>query len=431
MSDPTLAEGMSSSKNYKLNDLSIVNGAGQSFPIKEIMVELIIRQSINSPVMFGELLITDGNDLFNTMAMSGTERLRVDIDQPSLEYPLKRDFRIYKVGERAKSGSSGASYVIYFVSQEMIVSSSTLVSKAYKSRRISDMVIDIAINTLKIDKKRIYKIDATAGKFDMVIPARRPFEAINWLSAYGYNTGPDYGYKFFETRDGFEFRSLQGLYSENIKKRIKYELKNVNEEPNQSLDVSKNRNAIDLMTIINDFDVIKSVATGAVASRLLTVNIFDQSYSLSQYNTQSAKGALINEHIPLQDSTLLKSYFSNFKVYAETETLQKIADSGADKWMIQRQLHTSLLDNFKIRAVLPGDITMKAGEIVHVEFPKFVAADEGGKKLDEFRTGKYIIESIIQKFDNREIFESILELSSDSVSSPLPVSSTNVDKAMK
>jgi len=84
-----------------------------------------------------------------------------------------------------------------------------------------------------------------------------------------------------------------------------------------------------------------------------------------------------------------------------------------------RALHMTAINSFKFSATLPGDIALKVGDIVEYEFPKFVAPDDSGKEGDEYRTAKYLVTAVNHKF-REDIFESIVEFSSDSYAAALP-----------
>ena len=419
-----IEDGMSSAKDFSITSLDLINSAGQTISLISAMIELTIHQSIDAMVMFGELLVVDGNDIFNVFSLNGSEYLKVNIDQPSMEQPIEKTFRIYKVGERSHNNNAGAKYIIYFASNEMMLSNSIVVSKAYKNKKTSDIVYDVLKNILKVNSKRITKMDSTAGLFDFVVPSYRPFEAIEWAVTRSYNSAPNYCYYFFEDRDGFKFTSLQSMYKQKVIKNLKYEIKSVNEAARQSSDVGKNRNSIEKFTIINDFDTMASSARGAFASKLLAVDVFSQQFKYYNYSVNDAEsqGRLLNKYKPINDESLSKTFYSNYRTYIEIKDTASEKENSIDKWLMPRQLHLNLIENFKIRAVMAGDITMRAGQIVSFDFPKFISGDETGKELDKFRTGKYLLSSVSHTFKNTGVFESIVEMVSDSYSQQVPSS---------
>ena len=83
--------------------------------------------------------------------------------------------------------------------------------------------------------------------------------------------------------------------------------------------------------------------------------------------------------------------------------------------------------------MIPGDIFLKAGDVVEYQFPKFEGGSPEGKALDEYRTGKYLVSAINHKFTSGDAssFESVIELVSDSVSKQIPGAKEGLNKVVK
>ncbi len=308
--------GLYGSKDYDIKSLELINSGGQTVDLRNIFLEMQIFQDIYASVMSGNILINDGNDVFTNFYMCGNEYLKISIDKPGLNLPLERLFRVYKVSDRRPSTDSGQVYLIHFCSDEMISSESLIVSKSYKSTKIRNIVNDILINELKVDPQRIASLEETSGSFDLVIPGYRPLEAIQWVTARGYDQ-KKFCYFFFENKDGFNLTSLQTLVKQKSYKTLKYELKNTNRDP------ALNKDSIDKFNIINDFDMITSISNGSFSSRLLSIDIFSQKFENIDYSLlqAEAQGNLLNKFKPVnsfknsQNQTLFNSPYSFFRTY--------------------------------------------------------------------------------------------------------------------
>lgn len=423
--------GVYNSKDYEIKSLELINSGGQTIDLRNIFVEMQIFQDIYSSVMNGNILINDGNDTFGNFYMCGNEYLKVSIDKPGLNLPLERLFRIYKTTDRRPSTDSGQVYVLHFCSDEMLSSESLLVSKAYKTTKIKDVVSDILLKELNVEPQRIAKLEDTSGSFDLIIPGYRPFEAIQWVTARGYDQ-KKFCYFFFENKRGFNLVSLQTLIKQKPYKKLKYELKNTQSDP------ALNKDSIDNFNIINDFDMITSISNGSFSSRLLSIDIFTQKFENLDYNLLSAEvqGNLINKYKPVnsfknsKDQTLFNSPFSFFRTYLSINDTASEKSNDIKFWMQPRAMHMSLLNHFRIQITIPGDIELKAGDIVEYEFPVFESAETGGKKLDKARTGKYLVAAVNHKF-NGDTYESIVELVSDSFSEAIPAAKDGLNKLTK
>jgi hypothetical protein len=423
--------GMYGSKDYEIKSLELINSGGQTVDLRNIFLEMQIFQDLYSSVMSGNILINDGNDVFTNFYMCGNEYLKISIDKPGLNLPLERLFRVYKTTDRKPSSDSGQVYLLHFCSDELISSETLSVSKSYKSTKIRNIVSDILLNELKVDPQRIASLEDTSGSFDLLIPAYRPFEAIQWVTARGYDQ-KKFCYFFFENKDGFNLTSLQTLVKQKPYKKLKYELKNVDRDP------ANNKDSIDTFRIINDFDMITSISNGSFSSRLLSIDIFNQKFENIDYNLlqAEAQGNLLNKFKPVnsfknsKNETLFNSPYSFFRTYLSINDTASEKSNDVKHWMIPRAMHMSLLNHFRIQVVLPGDIQLKAGDVVEYEFPAFESADSGGKKLDDYRTGRYLVASINHKFSG-DTFESVVELVSDSFSEALPEAKNGINSLTK
>ena len=414
------SSGMFGSKDYEIKTLELINSGGQTVDLRRVFVELQIFQDIYSSVMNGNIIITDGNDVFSNFYFVGNEYLRVSIDKPGLGRPIERIFRIYKSSNRHPTNDSGQVYMLHFCSDELLSSQQILVSKAYKSTKIKDVVADILLKELKVESNRIGSLEDTSGVFDFIIPNYRPFEAIQWATARAYDL-KKFCYFFFENKNGFNLVSLQTLIKQQPYKTLRYELKNVDRDP------ANNKDSIDNLEILNDFDMINSISNGSFSSRLLTIDIFNQSFLNYDYSlaTAEAQGNLINKYKPAnsfknsKDKTLFDSPDSFFRTNLAINDTASEKSNDIKHWLLPRAMHMSIINNFRIKVVLPGDVELKAGDIVEYEFPMFDAANQAGKKLDKKRTGKYLVASVNHKF-SEDVFESVVELVSDSFAEAVP-----------
>jgi hypothetical protein len=98
--------------------------------------------------------------------------------------------------------------------------------------------------------------------------------------------------------------------------------------------------------------------------------------------------------------------------------------------LLPRAMHMVMLNHFKIKVIIPGDIELKAGDVVNYEFPMFESANQSGKKLDKKRTGKYLVTSVNHKF-TEDMFESIAELVSDSYAEEVPGAKEGLNRLSK
>ena len=82
---------------------------------------------------------------------------------------------------------------------------------------------------LKKDKKGIkskkkLKKDRSANKYTFVGNLKRPFDTIQWLCPKSQASKKSFGFLFYETLDGYNFRSIEKLLEQDlVTEPVRYE----------------------------------------------------------------------------------------------------------------------------------------------------------------------------------------------------------------
>ena len=181
--------GLVQSSDYKINGIVVMTSDGQSVDIKSIMVELNLYEDIFSPTMTGDVTVGDGADMLSSYNIHGNEFILISIDKPTLNKPIQKVFRIYKIDTRKFGSASLQNYVLRFCSEELILSTQILLSKSYKGLTIDKMVNDILVNKLQVNPAKMSNgiFSTCSSNYDIIIPRMQPLEAISWLVPRAYN----------------------------------------------------------------------------------------------------------------------------------------------------------------------------------------------------------------------------------------------------
>lgn len=410
------ATGLIASSDYKLIALNLITSDGKVVDISGLMVELNIYEDIFSPVMTGSVILGDALDLISSFGLHGNEFIQVEVDKPSLNNPIKKTFRTYKISDRSLGANGLQNYTLHFCSEELFLSIEGLVSKSYKGLRIDQMVSDLLLNKLKVSKAKIKVIEETSGVFDIIIPRMNPLEAISWLTPRAY--GPNKNlFFFYESRDGFNFVSYESLLQIPV-----YQVYGFNVKLSQ--DPVLNSNTFNLIHITQDFDMLKAMRSGAFSSTLATYDIVNRQFSATNFNVkQLADNATLNRFLPANDfqnrfgQSVFQTDGNMLKFVITTDSDPTFNPANIKKWLPQTVSRLGQLNTFKVVGSIPGDIQLKVGTIVGLVVPKMVIQDSKTAN-DPIRTGSYLVSSVHHKFI-QDISTTIVELLSDSVSVPL------------
>lgn len=414
------------SSNYEIKNLSLHTSDGHSIDIRSLALEINIFEDLFSPAMTCNIRINDGSDLISTFKFHGNEFLELEIDKPSLDDPIKKVFRLYKLSDR-DFNTNYQNYTLHFCSEEMILSPQVMISKSYRGLKVSDIIKDILNTYLKVNKKKINLIRQTEKAFDIIIPKMNPFEAIMWLATKAYS-GNESLFMFFENRDGFNFTSYENLIKVDPYAKYAKDFK-VDD------DVFKNMASFNYLKILEEFDVMKSSRYGAFSSSFANLNLITKKFTKTPFNaTQFKNKGILNKEVTMNtfknrlDKSFYNSYDNMLKYSITTDADATRNPLLPEEWLSQTASKLGQIHLFKMVGTVPGDVMLKVGQVVEVDLPDMAPKDKG-VTINETRSGKYLISSVHHKFNTNEgVYVSILELISDSISEPMPSPKNSLSK---
>ena len=181
--------------------------------------------SIQAPDSEGE---PDGpkQSIYNGLPLRGGERLSLKIagnsdKNPGLDFSTnEKDYLYVSSITNVISESQRETFLLHLVSREAITNETSRVGRKYPtSSTISNSVEDILKNYLKTDK--IGKMDKTQNRYGFIGNLRKPFTLLVWLASKGVpessSADATAGFVFYQTKEGFQFRSIDELISQPSK----------------------------------------------------------------------------------------------------------------------------------------------------------------------------------------------------------------------
>ncbi len=136
---------------FRIESMGILNSAGRTTDVFNLVREVSIFQDIYSGVMSGYAILFDNIDIICEFNMCGNEFFVASFyhaQDPSVK--MSKVFRIYKITDRSQAGNTGQVYKIHFCSDFQIISDTTEINKAYVGKKNSEIVEDILKEYLKI-----------------------------------------------------------------------------------------------------------------------------------------------------------------------------------------------------------------------------------------------------------------------------------------
>ena len=131
-----MADPIDNNLGHYIRELTLITKVG-NFDITDKFEELNIYDSIFTPCMTGNILITDAIDMSSTFNFDGSELIKVDIGKNQNFSFLTKSFKIYQKGKTIPLNSTSEQYILYFVSEEFYVSKTQKLNKVYNERTYS------------------------------------------------------------------------------------------------------------------------------------------------------------------------------------------------------------------------------------------------------------------------------------------------------
>ena len=185
--------------------------------------------SIQAPNAEGD---PDGakQSIYNGLPLRGGERLSLKIagnsnKNPGLDFSKGEDDYLYVSSiVDVVSEPQRETFQLHLTSREAITNETVRIPKKYPtSSTIDASVEDILKEYLKTDK--IGTIDKSQNRYGFIGNLRKPFTVLVWLASKGV---PDIsgnataGFVFYQTKDGFQFRSIDKLITQESKAEYTY-----------------------------------------------------------------------------------------------------------------------------------------------------------------------------------------------------------------
>ena len=444
--------------DYVLEKLVLINHVGFKVDIKYLMIELNIYESIYKNAVTGSVVVTDEGNQIARMSIQGLEKLAFFLKTPGVSHGKEdvidaseetgEPFHIYSITDRKQLNRGVASYTLHFASREFMRNLRTKVSQAYDGK-YDRAVIDIMKDENYLDSRKKLHYEPTGNSNKIVIPNLPPFDAINMIAKRSISDKSDgVGYYFYETTGGYYFRSWasmitsQGRYAKVPRQKFYYQPLKLSSNPKRTDQdkIEREYESVESYEFVNNFhDVASNTALGTYGHRVISHNLYDKSYNISDYNFHreytktphtDTVGQNKNNKFPVMDTPVDYDNANNVSDYKESRvSLQTTTPFLHDKDVgtygldaIQDGKKTGervSQDNQVIEATaliltVKGQSYIQAGDLITFNL-KDVNLDENKESPEDPRfSGNYVVTKI-RHVVTGDSYKMILECAKDSV----------------
>ena len=394
---PTLSEDQSVTyREFTINSINLIGQDGRSVDIRTLVQEIILRQDIHIGYLHGEILMLDAIDLIHDMVITGGEYVWLHLSTPHNNTIVRKIFRVHKVSERFARDNAQV-YTMHLVSDEMFLSETVLINKAYKREKISVIAEDIIRNHFKAPS---YVVDNTDVPQNIIIPNLRPTAALNWLASRA-TFGSDSCFMFFETLNGLQFRNLRTMYDEPVVNKYPY-LRQISSADRGRIDDSETAYfLVDRYNFRRDFDLLRLSKEGGIATDFVGIDPVHRTVthtynSILDMSTQFNEPRLPNFQLP--NGNFMYDNFGGKQIIGiqTTETANELSNN-AEKWH-KRNTQLSALYNSLCEVTVPGSLDVQAGSMVAMMF-EVMAPVSVDDRINEMLSGDYFASSVAHTFN--------------------------------
>jgi hypothetical protein len=364
--------------------------------------------------------------IYNGLPLRGGERLALKIAGNSttnkdIDFSTKvKDYLYVSSITDVLSETQNESFTLHLVSREAITNETTRVMRKYPtSLRISESVRKILTDVLQTDK--IGSIDDTSNQYGFIGNMRKPFTVLIWLASKGVpvkSGDSTAGFLFYQTQDGFQFRSLDDLIAQSPKATYTYSGANVNYDEEQKK-VNNDFNILNYATEKNQ-NLIEKLRLGTYSSQRMFFNPLDFSFSKYEEGIFQLKDYVSNIEnlgkdlkLPLvaegQELTLgdvpTRIITGIFDVGTMENGVDRTVNADQTKYQSQSLMRYNIMFTQTMNIMIPLNTNLRAGDLIKCQFPRITKSDQ--RDYDPEISDLYMIKELCHHFDTTNSYTSL------------------------
>ena len=355
-------------------------------------------------------------------------------DHDGHKLSFKNDSKLYV--NRVRNVIAGTQKDVYsmdFTSRELFANEQCRVVKRYDgkvSENIKKILEDATSGSVGIKTKKKVTVD-DSNSYNFIGNDRKPFYVCTWLASKaapsdGSLKGGTAGYLFYETHDGFNFRSIDLLFKQ--KSKGNYLFSNTNDNPKEY------DGKIITYDIDRNIDLQNNLMMGTYSNRSLFFDFYAMNYQVRNFNVDSSGPAKSKEggskgKIVTAGTDDIDSVADEFRKPI-SRLMNKVLDVGTlppgkdieaqlKAWkenpdnatydaadiMVQSIMRYNQLFSIKINIMIAGDFSLRAGDLIYCEFPELSV--DPNTKVNKKSGGIYMISSLCHNITPRETYTSL------------------------
>ena len=352
-------------------------------------------ESIESPSISMTISFIDIDQVIGRKGITGGEYIDLivkvdDEDADDFKITAEKQKMMLNSVRNMVTESNKQVATLEFVSVETIVNETARVNKKYTGN-ISDTVVELLVGDSKGigTSKTLFgpkENDRATNSYSFVGNLKRPFDTIQWLCPKAQSSTDDFGFLFYETLDGYHFRSIKSLLEQDA---ITY----------QQTDAQGISNKILQNNLNQSNDIGMNMRMGMYANRTIYVDIENQNTDVVDFKASELK---LNK--PATLLTGIENYPTRLMVRVDDVGVAQKGSKKEDeqpkselaRYQNKSYIRNNLLFSQSLSISIPLNTTLRAGFALDIRLPLKqengdAAVDSYGNERSNDPSGRYLI----------------------------------------
>ena len=391
-----------------------ISKEGKEEPLTGKTVNFNYYESLYSPVVSGNLTYVDAggsvedkkNNLTSIkdgLPITALENLKVKIQTAFGTLDFTKDPFKVTSSPIMHQESNRQTVLLTFVYDKELKNSEVPIFDRYVGK-ISDSIKKILQEKLQISEDKI-DIEATKNNYGFVGKGRGALNIILDLCRRSVPVKGDAGYFFFQTQDGFKYKSIDFLLSQEPKQKYLYYGALRSNQENSDNDFK----ILLPPKVKKDQDITKTLKDGTYVNRNVFFNpqTFEHSEVVFSVDKDGVKKTLGGD-LPIKTDDLKSFVKTNHHILdiGSFEAQDQNPNNDPREWQASSTMRYNLLHSIVMEIQIPCNTELRAGDVIELDIES-IKEDMVQSPSDEQQSGKYLIMHLCHHFDSLRSFTSL------------------------
>ena len=404
---------MSKAASVSKYEIITISKNGKEVRLEEKTVAFDYYESIRSPNVTATMLIVDTGgsvsyskdydkqerigSIYNALPLTGREQLKFRISSTLGELNFSQKPLFVNAAANPDQNSQRESIALSLFSEGAKLNSESDVMRKYQGN-IGDSVRTL-INqflTSKSDRVRINDIQKTANAYNFVGNSKSVFEVICSLGAKSTVEKDSAGFFFFETQDGFNFKSIDSLVSQ--KPVARYYKSEVLQE---NMDNPANDFKILSSTIKKNQNVLNALNAGVFYTKNIFFNpkTFEETEIEYKFNEGKLIKSLGKSAEAPDVNAYTRTHYSMLDIGTLEPTVKGKDNNNPNEYQAQAAMRYNILFSQLVDIQVPCNPNLRAGDTIMCDFEIVTQSEKEQGSSDPVQSGKYLIVDLCHHYE--------------------------------